>query len=208
MDSCRNFSRRREQQKLYKDGHLILSRNNQQNGPRATRQNNWLGKSSFSTNGFLDGILDNFMVFNRGVTDQEAFSLSKGTNSVDTSTPGEYTVTYELIDSNGNAATPVTRKVVVVDTLTKPVLTLNGSDPLNIEAGAAFADPGATAKNPSDDSVIKADVSGIGEINTNVPGTYTLLYTFTDEQIGEALPLTRNVVVADTQSPTLSLLRF
>ena len=34
-------------------------------------------ESSFSTNGFLDGVLDNFMVFNRGVTDQEAFSRPK-----------------------------------------------------------------------------------------------------------------------------------
>jgi uncharacterized repeat protein (TIGR01451 family) len=44
---------------------------------------------------------------------------------VDMETPGTYTVTYNASDPSGNAATPVTRTVIVVDT-TPPTLTLNG----------------------------------------------------------------------------------
>jgi hypothetical protein len=189
---------------IYKDGTIIHSRTDT-GGDKATRQNNWLGKSSWDTNGYLDGILDNFMVYNRGLSAQEAYSLSKGKSSVDTSTPGEYTVSYDVIDQNANQAQQVTRKVVVVDQLTNPQLTLNGENPINVEAGTAFTDPGATAKNPADDSILKADVSGAGSVDTQTPGQYILAYSFTEAQLGEALPVTRTVVVSDTNAPILSM---
>ena len=45
--------------------------------------------------------------------------------AVDTSTVGQYTVTYNVSDSSGNAATEVTRTGNVTDT-TAPVITLVG----------------------------------------------------------------------------------
>ena len=48
-----------------------------------------------------------------------------GGDSVDTSTVGQYTVTYNVSDDAGNAATEVTRVVNVTDT-TAPVITLVG----------------------------------------------------------------------------------
>jgi len=50
------------------------------------------------------------------------------TGSVDSATPGEYTLTYNVSDSSGNPATPVSRTVTVEDT-TPPQITLLG-DPL------------------------------------------------------------------------------
>ncbi len=64
------------------------------------------------------------------------------TGSVDADTVGVYTLTYSV--SNGFLSTTMTRTVNVVDT-TPPVITLLGANPLTLEAGAAFVDPGATA---------------------------------------------------------------
>lgn len=48
--------------------------------------------------------------------------------SVDVNTPGSYIVTYNASDPSGNAATPVTRTVNVVDT-SAPTITVNGLTP-------------------------------------------------------------------------------
>lgn len=48
--------------------------------------------------------------------------------TVDVDTPGTYTITYNATDSNGNAAAPVTRTVIVRDTIA-PVITLNTFSP-------------------------------------------------------------------------------
>ncbi len=65
------------------------------------------------------------------------------TNGVDTTTVGTYTVMYRVTDSSGNVATAARTVRVVADA--PPVLTLNGSNPLTIEGGHPYADPGATA---------------------------------------------------------------
>ena len=52
-------------------------------------------------------------------------------NNVDTSVIGSYTVTYNVSDDAGNAATEVTRTVNVTDT-TAPVITLVG-DAVTVE---------------------------------------------------------------------------
>ena len=58
--------------------------------------------------------------------------------------PGVYTFTYNAVDSEGNAATPVSRTVNVLDQ-DGPVITLYGDSPTHHEAGTAYVDPGATA---------------------------------------------------------------
>jgi len=68
-------------------------------------------------------------------------------SSVDTTVPGDYTVTYDVSDSSGNAATTVTRTVTVQDT-TPPVITLVGDDPQVIIAGDPYTELGAAAGNP------------------------------------------------------------
>ena len=59
-------------------------------------------------------------------TDTEDGDISSNivvVNSVDLSTIGAYTVTYDVIDNNSNSAVQVTRTVNIVDT-TAPVITL------------------------------------------------------------------------------------
>ncbi|EGV52461.1 immunoglobulin-like domain-containing protein [endosymbiont of Riftia pachyptila] len=58
--------------------------------------------------------------------------------SVNASVLGSYTLTYNVSDAAGNAATAVTRAVNVVDQ-TAPVITLLGSDPMSVEGGLPSA---------------------------------------------------------------------
>ena len=59
-------------------------------------------------------------------------SITINSSAVQTGTIGSYSVIYNVSDSRGNAAAPVTRTVIVRDT-TPPVISLTGSNPLYIE---------------------------------------------------------------------------
>ena len=107
--------------------------------------------------------------------------------------PGNYSVTrtWTATDDCGNTAT-CSKTVVVMDD-TPPVVTLIGGDPITICQGPPFVDPGATAMDDC-----SGDVSGsivvTGTVDENVPGTYILTYTATDE-CGNSASITRTVIV-------------
>ena len=122
------------------------------------------------------------------------------TNNVDTAEPGDYTVDYSVTDSSNNTTT-AQRIVHVVDT-TKPVIVLNGDNPLIVECKGTFTDPGATAVDSCDTNVT---VNTSGTVNTNVVGDYTLTYTATDASGNSADPVTRIVRVLDTTKPVITL---
>jgi hypothetical protein len=86
----------------------------------------------------------------------------------------------------------------VHDTL-PPVITLNGGNPIYVELGSAFTDPGATATDLCA-GVVPVSVSG--SVNTNAVGTNTLTYTASDGN-GNTNVATRVVVVRDTTAPTI-----
>ncbi len=90
---------------------------------------------------------------------------------------GTTVVTFVATDAAGNSA-QATARVTVVDT-TPPVLTLNGTNPINLETGEGFVDPGATAQD-SVDGEVSVNVSGA--VDTSVAGDYVLVYTATDKQ--------------------------
>ena len=116
--------------------------------------------------------------------------------SVDTSTVGTYTVTYNVIDTSGNAADPVTRTVNVVDT-TAPVITLLGDNPMTIEVGSTFTDPSATALDVGDGD-LTSSIAIVNNVDTSTVGTYTVTYNVSDTSGNAADPVTRTVNVVDT----------
>jgi len=122
------------------------------------------------------------------------------TGSVDVNTLGSYTLTYSATDSSGNTATTVTRTVNVVDT-TAPVITLAGDNPITIEVGSSFTDPGATATDNYDSSVT---VTTTGSVDVNTLGSYTITYSATDSSSNTA-STTRTVNVVDTTAPVITL---
>jgi hypothetical protein len=90
-----------------------------------------------------------------------------GGDVVDTGTPGTYYVTYDVSDCAGNPAVQVTRTVNVVDT-TAPTIILLGDNPMTVECGDPYVEPGATyyvtydvsdcAGNPADHIVRTVNV--------------------------------------------------
>ncbi|HOQ90221.1 MAG TPA: DUF5011 domain-containing protein, partial [Candidatus Hydrogenedentes bacterium] len=120
--------------------------------------------------------------------------------TVDTANPGDYVLTYTATDDVGNSAS-VQRTVQVRDT-TPPPLTLNGPDPMVVECGSTFTDPGVTVAD-SCDMMVAYTVSGT--VDTSVPGSYTLTYNAQDGSGNVAVPITRVVNVVDTTAPVITL---
>lgn len=128
-------------------------------------------------------------------TDQGATATDAvdGTVSVSTSgsvgtAAGTYTITYSATDNSGNTAT-ATRTVIVADT-TAPVITLTGAASITLEQGTPYTDPGASAADVVDGSVVVVTTGSVGA----AVGTYTLTYTATDAA-GNAATSTRTVIV-------------
>jgi|GEM_PF-2151200 hypothetical protein len=125
--------------------------------------------------------------------------------SVDATTPGTYTLTYDVTDAAGNAATQVTRQVTVLAS-TPPTITLTGDNPQTIEGSAAatYTDPGFSA-NDNVDGDISARVVTSGSVDPTAVGTYTLTYNVSDTAGNAATTVTRTVNVVDTTAPVISL---
>jgi hypothetical protein len=66
--------------------------------------------------------------------------------------PGTYQITYNCQDLSGNAATPVSREIVIQDT-TDPVLALIGTENNYVEAGFPYIDAGCTATDTLDGDI-------------------------------------------------------
>lgn len=126
------------------------------------------------------------------------------TGTVASSTAGTYILSYNVSDSAGNAAIQVNRTVNVADTIA-PVITLIGSNSINHEQGTVFTDPGVSASD-SLDGDITASVVVTGSVNANVAGTYTLTYNVSDSAGNNATTITRDVIVADTIAPVITLI--
>ncbi|MDO8575692.1 MAG: DUF5011 domain-containing protein [bacterium] len=110
---------------------------------------------------------------------------------------GTTTVTCNASDAAGNAATPTTFSVSVVDT-TAPVITLTGASSQSLTVGDSFTDEGATTADIVDGAGT-ADVSG--SVNTSSAGTYTLTYDKTDAAGNHAAAVTRTVTVNAAPAP-------
>lgn len=123
------------------------------------------------------------------------------TNTVDANTPGSYTVTYDVVDAAGNAASAV-RNVEVVDT-TAPTVTLNGLAAVTVECGQPYTELGASASDSCDTALTAATVSGT--VDNTTPGTYTVSYDATDASGNAATTVTRTVTVEDTTDPVVTI---
>ena len=131
--------------------------------------------------------------------DGEGTVIASG--SVDINVLGSYVLSYNYTDSNGNAASTVTRTVTVVDT-TAPVLTIIGDQNITHEAGVEYTDANATWSDFIDG---EGTVIASGSVDINVLGSYVLSYNYTDSSGNAASTVTRTVTVVDTTAPVLTL---
>jgi hypothetical protein len=124
--------------------------------------------------------------------------------SVDHTTIGDYTLHYNVSDSSGNAAQEKTRTVSVVDT-TSPTIDLLGDNPLILEVGVPYSDPGYTAVDAYDGD-ISSDVTITGSVDHTALGSYTLRYNVSDSSGNVAGERARVVNVVDSTAPVIALL--
>jgi len=120
--------------------------------------------------------------------------------TVNSSTPGSYSLIYQVVDSSGNSAT-ASRTVQVVDTIV-PVIILNGGAVITLPVGTVFNDPGSVVTDNVDSGLL-ATVSG--SVNSVLPGQYLLTYQAVDLSGNNAIAVTRTVNVVDPQAPLISL---
>jgi len=112
-------------------------------------------------------------------------SVVVGGDAVNTAAASTYVVTYNVSDSAGNAATEVTRTVTVVDK-TVPVITLTGANPLVLDNGDTYAEPGAIAEDACDGSLTTALMIDAAAVNDRALGDYKVYYTVVDAAGNEA----------------------
>ena len=135
--------------------------------------------------------------------DGDLTSAIVSVNPVDINTPGSYTLTYDVSDGAGNAATQITRTVIVLDTM-NPVITLNGNSPQAVEAGTPYVDAGAIAFDVVDGD-LTASIVTVNNVNTAVVGSYTVTYDVTDSVGNAAMQEVRIVNVVDSTLPVITL---
>lgn len=93
----------------------------------------------------------------------------------------EYT-TYGYVSNESNEVVTTTKSQA--DT-TAPTIVLKGDKEININVGQTFEEPGFTATDNIDGD-ITSEVKKEGTVNTQEAGTYTILYTVSDEAENKA----------------------
>jgi N-acetylneuraminic acid mutarotase len=129
--------------------------------------------------------------------------VSVGSDVVDTSVLGVYTVTYNANDGNGNNAIEAIRTVNVVDTA-KPVITLLGEPVVTLNCGQEYTDAGVTAADTCwgqlTDNIITSGMPPAGPL---VPGAWTVSYDVRDGSGNFADTAWRTVTVHDNCTLTV-----
>ena len=161
-----------------------------------------LGDASVSV-GQSSGDYDDAGATANDLNDGDITSSIVTVNPVQIGTVGSYTVTYNVTDSDGNAAAEVTRTVNVIDDVV-PVITLTGDTPVTVEVGSTYTDAGATATDNLDGDITNSIVV-VNSVNTTKLGTYTVTYNVADSNGNAAVEVTRTVNVVDTTKPVITV---
>ncbi|MGY0392706.1 LamG-like jellyroll fold domain-containing protein [Bizionia sp. KMM 8389] len=124
-----------------------------------------------------------------------------GGDTVDTSTIGVYSVTYNITDPQGNVATQLIRTVNVVDT-TAPIITLGGPNPQIVDACDSYLELGATAFDPCFGDISGSIIIDASAVIPNTVGSYSVTYIVMDVNGNSAAEVIRVVNVVDASTPT------
>ena len=133
-------------------------------------------------------------------------------SSINTSIPGEYTVTYTVTDDASQVGS-ATRTVTVTNQA--PVIQLQGATTTTIAYQGTYTEPDPAYAVTSDENVstvqvartVTRDNSAIADdatVDPNTPGVYKITYTATDDQ-GATDSVTRTVTVSQNLAPVITL---
>ncbi len=130
-------------------------------------------------------------------------------SSINTSSEGDYNVTYTVTDSDGKT-TEATRVVSVKNSIgtdnEKPVLVIIGNNPFCLVIGNTYTDPGATATDNVDGNITYKIKKYDTLFNITNPDTHIVYYVVMDAAGNVALA-TRMVIVSveDKEAPVITL---
>ena len=117
---------------------------------------------------------------------------------------GTFSIIAQGTDSVGiSQSSEITLKINPVITLdtTAPVITLNGANPQIIIQGNSYTELGASATDNVDGDLTSKIIIDSSAVNTNVIGSYNVLYNVKDAAGNNALTLTRIVKVISNSNP-------
>ena len=131
------------------------------------------------------------------------FSAAVSTNGFTPSalTEGTWYVRVSASDALGHNSSYSSNGFVVID-LTKPIITLIGSDTISLTVGDNYSDLGATATDATDGNLTNSIVKN-GFVDTAVNGEYKLTYSVTDSA-GNNSTATRTITVLAKAAITTS----
>ncbi|MGO4950111.1 immunoglobulin-like domain-containing protein [Paenibacillus sp. DRB1-1] len=111
-------------------------------------------------------------------------------------TDGDVNVQLIAIISKGAASVQRTFTITVLKALPNtPYVRLNGSNPIVLETGDSFTDPGASVLDSVYGNILLPELTGSGNVDTNVPGVYVLNYAYSDNGGWTAEPAERHINV-------------
>ncbi|MBI5385185.1 MAG: DUF5011 domain-containing protein, partial [Verrucomicrobia bacterium] len=119
-------------------------------------------------------------------------------NPVNVNVPGTYTVTYNVTDAGGNAANPVSRTVIVRDTVA-PVPNVASLPQVNAQCSVTLTAPTATDACAGTITATTTD-----PLTYSAPGEYTVRWTYTDAN-SNSVSQTQVVKVQDTTDPVITV---
>jgi len=125
-------------------------------------------------------------------------------SAVNTNTVGNYSVTYNVSDTAGNAATEKIRTVQVTDEAdtVAPVITLSGTNPQTLTVGMTYTELGASATDNVDGNLSGNITIDASAVDTNTVGNYSVTYNVSDTAGNAAVEVSRTVqVTAATVNP-------
>ncbi|MBC2390787.1 immunoglobulin-like domain-containing protein [Listeria booriae] len=119
-------------------------------------------------------------------------------NDINIDVPGEYHVTYSVLDSDGNE----TEKTITVTILSNEAPVIHGQD-VTFKAGKAF-DPmaGITASDTEDGDITSTIEMTANDVNPDVAGVYHVTYSVTDSD-GNTTEATYTVTVLTNEKPVI-----
>ena len=120
--------------------------------------------------------------------------IPKISGNVDTSIPGEYTITYTVSNEKGKNTQTLERKVIVKDNI-PPTIELNGNSTLTLTVGSKYEEKGASAKDNIDGDITSKIIVD-GTVDSSNPGTYELEYNISDSS-GNTASIKRTVKVIE-----------
>ncbi|WP_282049921.1 immunoglobulin-like domain-containing protein [Maribacter aquivivus] len=131
-----------------------------------------------------------------------------GMQNVNLGLAGTYEITYNVADESGNAADEVSRTINVIavpmDTI-KPIIVLNGDNPLVLYVGEPFVEDGYLATDDVDGDITDLVMVDMTYLNMNVAGTYSITHNVKDSAENAAIEVVRTVIISELISTPVDL---